>query len=411
MPNPTSTKNCRLPFHYAWLIVICGSLTLFCCFGLARFAFGMLLPGMRQTLELSYAQMGYLGTGNFFGYLLSIAATPWLVGRLRPRLTIVMGLLLIVLSLAFLAVSQSYLQALFCYAWTGFGSGLANIASMVLIAYWFERSRRGRAAGLMVLGNGIGIILSGLLVPWLSGYYAEDGWRIGWGLVAVITAVILCLVGAILRNRPEAVGAAPYGPKEQFSPGPVPVSHHPGRIVIQLGLLYMAFGLTYMVYASFVVTSMVEEYGFSQSTAGQFWSWVGFFGIFSGVLFGILSDHSSRKAGLMAVFAVQTIAYLLAGSGLGVYALWGSVFCYGICAFAIPAIMAAAVSDYLGVAKAATGFSLITFFFAGGQTIGPALAGILAEHSGHFSSSFLLCGLVTFLAALFCLTLPRLSHD
>ena len=84
----------------------------------------------------------------------------------------------------------------------------------------------------------------------------------------------------------------------------------------------------------------------------------------------------------MAVFAVQTIAYLLAGSGLGVYALWGSVFCYGICAFAIPAIMAAAVSDYLGVAKAATGFSLITFFFAGGQTIGPALAGILAEHSG-----------------------------
>jgi MFS family permease len=69
--------------------------------------------------------------------------------------------------------------------------------------------------------------------------------------------------------------------------------------------------------------------------------------------------------------------------------------------------MTAAVSDYLGVSKAAAGFSLITFFFAGGQTVGPAVAGLLAEKYAGFSPAFLLSAGVTFAALLFALTLPR----
>lgn len=108
----------------------------------------------------------------------------------------------------------------------------------------------------------------------------------------------------------------------------------------------------------------------------------------------------------MIVFSVQTLAYLLAGSGLGTPALLLSVFLYGIAAWAIPAIMTAAVGDYLGIAKAAAGFSLITFFFAGGQTIGPAVAGLMAEHYGSFSPAFLLSAFITAGAVLFALSLP-----
>lgn len=160
-----------------------------------------------------------------------------------------------------------------------------------------------------------------------------------------------------------------------------------------------------------MVTSMVEEHGFSEATAGQFWSWVGFFGLFSGVLFGTLSDRIGRKRGLMAVFFVQTMAYLLVGSGWGGWTLWMSVVFYGIAAFAIPAIMTAAVSDYLGIVRAAAGFSLITFFFAGGQTVGPAVAGLIAETYGSFSPAFLLSALVTTVACVFALTLPRPNAD
>jgi len=50
--------------------------------------------------------------------------------------------------------------------------------------------------------------------------------------------------------------------------------------------------------------------------------------------------------------------------------------------------MAAAVGDYVGARNAAAAFGLITFIFGFGQISGPSVAGILAERTGSFSSSF-----------------------
>ncbi|MCW8858100.1 MAG: MFS transporter, partial [Deltaproteobacteria bacterium] len=309
----------KLPFHYGWLIVIAGILTLFSCLGLARFAFGMLLPGMREGLGLAYDQMGYLGTGNFIGYLLSVAITPPLLKIFRPRITISAGLLVIAISLAGMSQSGTFIQLLVLYALTGVGSGLANISTMVLIAHWFRREKRGRAAGLMVFGNGLGIIFAGLTVPVFNRLYGLDGWRVSWLLLATLTLLIAVVVTLIVRNTPENLGLKPLGSMRPLSESELSGADatSPGRALLSLGVLYLAFGATYMVYGTFIVTSMVEEYGFSEATAGQFWSWVGFFSLFSGIIFGSLSDKIGRKAGLMVVFSVQTLAYLLAGSGLG----------------------------------------------------------------------------------------------
>ncbi len=403
-----STRYQKLPFHYGWLIVITGILTLFACLGLARFAFGMLLPAMRDGLGLAYDQMGYVGTGNFIGYLISVAMTPWLIRTFKPRATISFGLLLIAICMAAMACCDSFWPLFLLYSLTGIGSGLANIPTMVLIAHWFRRQRRGRAAGLMVIGNGSAIVFAGLLIPWLNQLYASDGWRVSWQLLAGIALLVALLVGLLVRNDPDPLGLEPIGDKEPLAEAELsqPEREGTGRVLLLLGILYAAFGATYMVYGTFIVTSMVEEYGFSEATAGQFWSWVGLFSLFSGVIFGTLSDRIGRRGGLMAVFSVQTLAYLLAGSGFGELALLASVALYGIAAWAIPAIMTAAVGDYLGITRAAAGFSLITFFFAGGQTLGPALAGIIAEQSGSFAPAFLLAAGVTAVATLLALKLP-----
>ena len=404
----TKTRNI-LPVHYGWVIVVTGILTLFACLGLARFAYGMLLPGMRDGLGLAYDQMGYVGTGNFIGYLVSVAITPLVLRRLRPRVTISCGLLLIAGCMAGMARCDRILPLLLLYTLVGVGSGLANIPTMVLIAHWFRRERRGRAAGLMVIGNGSAIIFSGFLIPWLNRTYGLQGWRVSWLLLAGITTAIALLTALLIRNDPEQLGLEPIGLKVIPTERELTVSEAAGsgRILLFLGLIYLVFGATYMVYGTFFVTSMVEDYGFSETTAGHFWSWVGFFSLFSGVLFGSLSDRIGRRRGLMVVFLVQTLAYLLAGSGFGGRMLMASVFFYGIAAWAIPAIMTAAVGDYLGLARAAGAFSLITFFFAGGQTVGPALAGIIAEASGRFAPAFLMTAALTAGAALLALKLPR----
>jgi len=402
----------NLPFHYGWLIVVNGILTLFACLGLARFAYAVLLPGMRDGLGLAYDQMGFVGTGNFVGYLISVAFTPLVLRWLRPRITICCGLLLVAAGMAGMAKCDNFQPLLLLYTLTGIGSGLANIPTMVLIAHWFRRERRGRAAGLMVIGNGSAIIFSGLLIPRLNQLYGLQGWRISWLLLAGITLAIALLAALLVRNDPEQLGLDPIGrrtavPEAEFT---APEPANSARILLVLGLLYLAFGATYMIYGTFIVTSMVEDYGFSETVAGQFWSWVGFFSLFSGLAFGTLSDRIGRRGGLLVVFAVQTLAYLLAGSGLGAWPLLASVVLYGIAAWAIPAIMTAAVGDYFRVARAAGAFSLITFFFAGGQTVGPAFAGIIAEANGSFAPAFLLAAILTGGAALMALKLPRPSE-
>lgn len=409
MPVPNTGRR----IHYGWIIVITGALVLFSCLGLARYAYTMLLPGMQAGLALPYDRMGYIGTANFIGYLTSVLLAPTLIRRFRPRATVTAGLLLISLCMAGISRSESFFAILTLYALVGMGGGFANIPTMALVTYWFRSEQRGKAAGLVIGGNGVAIIFAGFLIPLLNRSFGAEGWRAGWLTLGIISLAVALIAGLALRNHPSEMGLEPVG-------RPLPVSDDQlvpherrgdGRILLLLGLLYLVFGTTFMIYGTFIVTTMVKEYGFSEAKAGLYWSWVGFFSLFSGVGFGALSDRIGRKGGLALVFLVQTLAYLIAGLKLGEAGLVVSIILYGSAVFAIPAIMAAAIGDYLGLARAATAFATVTIFFAAGQTLGPAAAGMIGKTTGSFAPAYVIASCLTAAAALLAAVLPRPRTD
>ncbi len=397
------------PFHYAWIIVLAGALTIFSCFGLARFAFGMLLPAMRDGLHLSYDDMGFLSTGNFAGYLVAVGLAPLALRRFSARRLVTVSLLVIGLCLLAISQSSTYWLLGALYTVIGMGGGFANIPVMALVSRWFRRERRGQAAGMMIMGNGTAIILTGFLVPRLNAAFGAQGWRVGWLTLGIACLVLGVVVGLLLRNDPADLGLEPLGAAQPvaYDPAESRGAYGAARILLHLGGLYLLFGLTYMVYGTFIVATMVDEYHYAEATAGTFWSSTGFFCLFSGVGFGILSDRLGRRGGLMLAFAVQGAAYLLVASKLGPLALFGSVALYGLAVFAVPAIMAAAVGDYLGTARAAAAFSIVTFCFAIGQTIGPGAAGVIAEGAGTFSVPYFAAAAINALALLAAFFLPR----
>jgi hypothetical protein len=62
--------------HYAWSVAFICGISVFCGLGLGRFAFGMMLPSISDSLGLSYSQGGVVGFGNLSGYLISVDRVP-----------------------------------------------------------------------------------------------------------------------------------------------------------------------------------------------------------------------------------------------------------------------------------------------------------------------------------------------
>ncbi|MGB7629983.1 MAG: MFS transporter, partial [Candidatus Deferrimicrobium sp.] len=390
MRNPPPDKPTVL---YGWVIVFAGMLCILACLGFGRFALGMLLPSMAATLHLSYSQMGFIGTANFLGYLASVLVSAHWAGRIGSRRLVFLALLTVALSMALVSRATGFLTVLLLYMVTGMGSGAANIPVMGLVSAWFSSRQRGRAAGFIVIGSGFAIMISGWLIPYVNRRIGPEGWRTSWQILGGIVLLIAFASQALLRDRPADKGLEPVGGDDTAAfarpgKGAKEINIYRKGIIYYLGAIYFLFGYTYVIYATFIVTTLVKERGFPERVAGNFWMWVGFLSLFSGPVIGTLSDRLSRKAGLIIVFTLQAVSYLLIATRLPGIFLYLSIGFYGLVAWSIPSIMAAAMGDYVGARKAAAAFGLVTFIFGLGQITGPAVAGVLAEKTGSFTSSY-----------------------
>ena len=97
MPRSTLGAPAALP---ATLLALALSLGAAVSLGITRFAYGLLLPTMREDLGWSYALAGAMNTANALGYLLGALATPWLLRRQGPERVLLGGALLASLFMA-----------------------------------------------------------------------------------------------------------------------------------------------------------------------------------------------------------------------------------------------------------------------------------------------------------------------
>lgn len=375
---------------YRWIIVFAGMLGLLGALGLGRFSLGMMLPSMGEGLDLTYGQMGIISTTNFCGYLIAVIGCGRLNRHLGSRLLIFLGLSMIGGSMILIGMMDSFYPILILYGLTGVGSALANIPIMALMAVWFEPEIRGRAAGLCVAGNGLGILASGRLVPVLN--MSERGWQASWLVLGSIVAVISLVCLLLIRNRPFHEDSSGGRGGDQVFAVRDPA---PKGMIYLTAMIYFLFGFTYVIYITFFVTSLVQERGFTEQAAGLLWAWGGLLSIFSGPLFGYFSDRNGRKQALMVVFSVQALAYLSAALTGHSGSVYFSIFFFSLVAFSVPTIVAALVGDLAGPQRTASVFGFVTFVFGFGQIAGPAVAGAMAQYFSGFGPAFILASILT----------------
>jgi MFS family permease len=301
---------------------------------------------------------------------------------------------------------------------TGLGSGASFVPAMALGSAWFAAKNRGFATGIVSAGIGIGTLISGLVVPPILSAFGPDGWRVSWYILGAAVMGVSAIVYVFVRSRPEEKGLQQVGAEETEPVSPTPsgaktTSSLQWTTVIKmpsvwyLGTVYFFYGLSYIIYLMFFAAFLVKEMGLTQQWAGGLWALVGGLSIFCGVIWGGISDRLGRNKGAALAYLVLGISYIIYALIKVKFGFYLSAVLFGLTAWSIPTIMAAAAGDYVGPRLAPAGLGFITLFFGIGQALGPIIGGYLADTTTSFTVPFLVAGGISFLGMILSFYLKK----
>jgi len=355
-----------------------------------RLAYGLVLPAMRESLDMSYAQAANLGTVTALGYLVLLLYAGVFAGRYGGKKAIVLGLLLATSGFVGLSFSSSYPLLLLCMTLMGFGTAFTFTPLVSLLGAWYPE-RRGMVIGFAGSGVGIGILFAGALIPALIEGGDEESWRLVWAIFAAIGVFTVVLVALVLRNPPTG--------DEQVSMrrGLATVYRNPH--VMRMAWIYGVVGVTYIVQVLFMYSFALDA-GVTAVTAGRLVAVMGFMSIFSGPAWGAVADRLGHARALTFCMLVSMCATLLP-------VLWPTLLSFSIHFVVVGLSVSGLFTSVLAAATAtvkpqhaAMAVSFVTVFFALGQLVGPALAGPLIDWQQDFRLTFAVSAMLMFLGAL-----------
>lgn len=325
--------------------------------GFARFAYGLLLPGMRDDLHWSLGEAGAMNTANGLGYLIGALITAAVVRRLGTAAAFRWGMVLTAVALAATAITGDYLVLLIARTAAGVTGAVVFITGGVIAA----RSPTAAAIPVYFAGSGLGIAVSGAAIPAL-GVHWRAGW-VGLGLAAGLAAWL-------------SWGAA-------RGDGDDPTTTTGRARVLPLwrtAVAYLLFAAGYITYITFLSAYLAEQDAPAVQVALT-WTALGAAVVAVPTLWSRPLSHWRGNTALAAILAL-----LAGGSALALVSpappvVLASAIVYGATFLGVPAAVTTLIKRDTPPADWTATLAAFTTVFAAGQTAGPWIAGVIADHT------------------------------
>ncbi|AWW42217.1 MFS transporter [Streptomyces cadmiisoli] len=341
--------------------------------GFTRFAYALLLPSMRSELDWSYAAAGGLNTANALGYIIGAGSAAWWSRRLGAGRSFVWGMIISAVALLASGLTDDF-TALSVLRFVG---GLSTAVTFVVGSALASRVRTGgrqqRSAalvGVYMAGVGIGVVLSGLVVPAALTAWGASGWQAGWLLLGLL---------ALLAVGPAtwAAKGVPSAPPAAAAQGSAGLSRMAPSFA-----WYVLFGAGYVSYMTFVI-ALLREQGLGT------WSTAGFFIVLGaasalatllvwGRVIGRL--HGGRAPALVSAIVLVGVLPVLLSDGPAAAIVSAVIFGTGF--MAGPTAVTVLARRMLPQHAWTSGIAWLTVAFSVGQAIGPLLSGALSDSEG-----------------------------
>lgn len=376
--------------RYFIVILVLGFWIQLTALGFGRFAYTVLLPGMKSDLGLTNTHMGFFQVAILVGYLLFAFLSSGLVKRWGLTATINLSVLAGGLAMTLLGLVSSYWLLLALAFWMGAGAAGSYIPMIPLLIGWSSTARSGSAIGIALSGCGVGILLSGFAASFLLIRYGLAGWRYAWIVLGAATLLVALAGFFFLKEKEGSRGDTARHPNENAALSLL--YRDPDLRAVMT--VYILVGFGYIMYGTFIVAYAVEEVRFSTGQSGLIWSIFGLFSIAGCLFWGWASDRLGRKP-------VTVAALLLLSGSIVLAVLWkektGLYLSAGLFAFTfngVITLICAMFGDHIPVAKMNSFFGVATLVHGLAQAAGVALAGWLKDLTATFVVPFLLAAVI-----------------
>ena len=359
-------------------LIITGFLIQLTTMSFGRFAYTLILPDMMRSLELTTTKMGIIGMGIVLGYTVNSLLSGKLALVIGAEFTIKISIFILSLSLFAMGLFSHFAILFASSILLGAGASGCYIPLISIINHHFIK--KGKAFGVIMGGAGVGIMLCGYIIPPLIALSETNGYRISWCVLALINLITLIL--SLIFLKPDRKQEDDKAEKDREKS----IIHiFKGNIPLILTvIIYFLAGFSYIIYATFFGAYSINEIGFSSRSTGMMWSFMGINTIYSGFVWGILSDKFNKLNVAVILTAVITFSiFIIVPFELKIL-FYASTFLFGFSYMGYIITNASIISDEVHKKEMVKIYGASTLIHGAGQVMGTSLGGLLKDITHTF---------------------------
>ena len=349
------------PYWPALLAVLVG-------IGLGRFAYTPLLPLLVERGWVSEAGGAFAGASNLAGYLVGALAAQALAANPRRAAILNGAMLAAALSLAACALPLGVAWLSIMRFAAGIAGGLVMVLGPSAILARTPAPAKGRVSGAIFVGVGLGIIVSGALLPSLAALGLSAAW-------AALGIAGLVLTAAAWRHWPSA----PV-PAKTASAG---VKKAPLALVL-IVVAYATDGIGFVPHTLFLSDFVARGLGLGEAAGGLAWALFGIGAVIGAPACGLLATRIGLGPALVAALAAKAVAVAMPLVSVAPFALAASALVTGALTPGMVALAAGLAAQLMDGPAQARLFGTMTIAFALAQAGGAyALSALFAQSGSH----------------------------
>lgn len=347
-----------------YMIVFAGMACLAIAMGIGRFAYTPLLPLMKEAEGFTSLLAGNLASINYVGYFIGALAA----GVLKKRNTkkLYSFLLINILTTLLMGATTNVAFWMLLRLMSGVTSGLVFVFATSIILDELAKRGYSRLTGILYGGVGVGIFLSGLVVPLLP---RSTYWTAGWLVLGGICCLFFLYIIYSLKGISGEVVVATN------SQGGVKNSNNRKKIN-RLYLSYGCEGFGYIICATFLISMIADAEFFSWHPA-FIWAVVGLAVIPSCIVWSRLGEKLGNIVALRLAFLLQIVGILLPVTVQHDLAAIVGALLFGATFMGITTL-SITIGKELFQGSSTKVISHLTAFYSIGQILGPAVSGLFA---------------------------------